>query len=193
MKITSGKVIVIAMLAVIPAYLVGSDMFFRSQVAVGAKPREHVLTLASAGFMRERRSLSLVCSDSGEAKLVLKAKLAEKGFLNVGEKAPATVAFEQAKDSVASVDAPGTVIANGFVETVATSALTAEQLSAVARGMASASAVQVTAIGRGVTLGIDASAAATEDALARCGTGATPGKQSFSPHGEESSLRSDPA
>lgn len=179
MRFTAGKNVVVAILAVIPAYLIGSDIFFRSQVVVGAKPREHVLTLASAGFMRERRSLSLVCSDSGEARLVLKAKLAEKGFLNVGEKAPATIAFEQAKDAVASVDAPGTVIANGFVETVATPALTAEQLSAVARGMASANAVQVTAIGRGVTLGIDASAAATEDALSRCGTGATPGKQSL--------------
>ena len=170
LAMTSGKVLVIAMVAVIPAYLIGSDAFFRSQVALAAKADEHVLRLASAGFMRERRSLSLVCSDIGEAKLVLKAKLAEKGFLNIGEQAPASIAFEQTKDAIATVDTPGTVVANGFVETVATRPLTAEQLSALARGMASASTVQVSAIGRGLTLGVDAGPAATEDALSRCGS-----------------------
>lgn len=179
-RLTAGKFVVIAMVAVIPAYLIGSDLFFRSQVAVTAGPGERALTLASAGFMRERRSLSLVCSDAGEAKLVLKAKLAEKGFLKLGEKAPATIAFEQGTNAVATIDAPGTVVANGFVETVATPALTTEQLSAIALGMAGANAIQVTAIGRGVTLGIDASAAAAREALKRCGAGATPDKQSLS-------------
>jgi len=168
------------MVAVIPAYLIGSDLFFRSQVATGSARTEasdRVLALASAGFMRERRSLSLVCSAKGEAKLVLKAKIPEKGFLKIGETAPETVAFRAGGETIASVEAQGTVVANGFVETVATPSLTAAQLTQVSRGVAKASEVQVTAIGRGLTLGLDAAARETEDFIAGCGSSAAPGKQ----------------
>lgn len=191
----TGKVLVAAMVAVIPAYLIGSDLFFRSQVAessVSTDSSDRVLRLASGGFMRERRSLALVCSKGNEAKLVLKAKLAEKAFLKIGETAPATVAFRSGSDTIASVDAQGTVVANGFVETVATPPLNAGQLKQIASGLTRASDVQVTAIGRGVSLGIDATAREAEDFIGRCGSPATPGQQSlsFSPHGEEAaSLR----
>ena len=177
----TGKVLVVAMVAVIPAYLIGSDLFFRSQVAessVSTVSADRVLRLASAGFMRERRSLSLVCSKGSEAKLVLKAKLAEKAFLKIGETAPASFAFRSSNDTVASIDAQGTVIANGFVETVATPPMNAGQLKQIASGLTRASDVQVMAIGRGVSLGIDATAREAEDFIARCGSAATPGKQS---------------
>lgn len=175
-----GQVLVTAIVAVIPAYLLGSDFFFRSQVATSSARTEasdRVLALASAGFMRERRSLSLVCSAKGEAKLVLKAKIPEKGFLKIGETAPETVAFRSGSETIASVEAQGTVIANGFVETVATPVLTAAQLAQVGRGVAKAAEVQVTAIGRGLTLGLDAAARETEEFIAGCGSGAAPGKQ----------------
>ncbi len=179
---TSGKVLVAAMVAVIPAYLIGSDLFFRSQVAAGALSDDasaRVLPLASAGFMRERRSLSLVCSKGSEAKLLLKAKLAEKAFLKIGETAPATFAFRSGNETIASVDAQGTVVANGFVETVATAVLDASQLKQISSGLTRASDVQVTAIGRGVSLGIDTTAREAEDFIARCGS--APGKQSQIP------------
>ena len=174
------------MVAVIPAYLIGSDLFFRSQVAASASSDDasaRVLPLASAGFMRERRSLSLVCSKGSEAKLVLKAKLAEKAFLKIGETAPATFSFRSGNDTIASVDAQGTVVANGFVETVATAVLDAGQLKQISSGLTRSSDVQVTAIGRGVSLGIDATARQTEDFVAGCGSTATPRKQSNTPAG----------
>jgi len=171
--VRKGQILVTAIVAVIPAYLLGSDFFFRSQVATNSARSEasdRVLALASAGFMRERRSLSLVCSAKGEAKLVLKAKIPEKGFLKIGETAPETVAFRAGGETIASVEAQGTVVANGFVETVATPALTTAQLTQVSRGVAKAAEVQVTAIGRGLTLGLDAAARETEDFIAGCGS-----------------------
>lgn len=177
------------MVAVIPAYLIGSDLFFRSQVddsAARIGSSDRVLRLASAGFMRERRSLSLICSAKGEARLVLMAKLAEKAFLKIGETAPATFAFRSGTVTVASIDTPGSVVANGFVETVATPPLNASQLKQIGNGLPRASEVQVTAIGRGVTLGVDATARDTDDFIADCGVGiAAPEKQNVKKPGKQ--------
>jgi hypothetical protein len=132
------------------------DYIFKSALSeAGLTTGSRAVEIASDGFLHTRRAVFLICRPDGHARVLAKARLAERGFLRVGAKALGEIdlaAWEHRGRPDVVVKTAMTLTSKDWVDTLEGDDLTREAANRIVDGLSKPDAdfVAIHAFERGV-------------------------------------------